>query len=171
MLNLGFTASQVRQDFSCFGEFGQQGYGYNVSTLLSEIAAIIGVDRVHSAAIIGVGNLGRALINNFKFDHCGFKLVAAFDANKELVGTKIGNIEIYDVERIEEYCLKRTFEVAILCVPKEHIREVARRVSKLGISGIWNFTNIDLTLEELGVVVENVHFADSLMTLCYEISK
>ena len=64
---LGFTASQVRQDFSCFGGFGQQGYGYNVSSLLSEIAGIIGIDKSHTAAIIGVGNLGRALMHNFNF--------------------------------------------------------------------------------------------------------
>ncbi|MBR5542642.1 MAG: redox-sensing transcriptional repressor Rex [Oscillospiraceae bacterium] len=169
--NLGFTASQVRQDFSCFGEFGQQGYGYNVSSLLAEIAGIIGVDRNHSAVIIGVGNLGRALLNNFKFKNYGFEISAAFDTDENLIGTEIGDVGIHDIERIEEFFQTSPFEVAILCVPKAFVRDVARRVAAIGVLGIWNFTNIDLSLEELGVVVENVHFADSLMTLCYEISK
>ena len=101
--NLGFTASQVRQDFSCFGGFGQQGYGYNVESLLSEIASIIGVDKTHSAAIIGVGHLGHALVNNFRFDICGFELAVAFDANPELIGTKIGDVEIRDIKDLESY--------------------------------------------------------------------
>ena len=96
--NLGFTASQVRQDFSCFGGFGQQGYGYNVENLLSEIASIIGVDKKHTAAIIGVGHLGHALVNNFRFKTCGFELTVAFDANPELIGTRIDDVEILDIK-------------------------------------------------------------------------
>jgi redox-sensing transcriptional repressor len=167
---LGFTASQVRQDFSCFGGFGQQGYGYKVSSLLEELAGIIGINRRHTAAIIGVGNLGRALMHNFHFDHCGFELIAAFDADKELVGKKFGDITVLDVSSIEEYFAENHVDVAVLTVPKEYVRDVAKRVAKLGISGIWNFTHIDLSLEELGVLVENVHFAESLLTLCYGIS-
>ncbi len=86
---LGFTASQVRQDFSCFGGFGQQGYGYNVESLLAEIAAIIGVDKTHTAAIIGVGHLGHALVNNFRFKTCGFELAVAFDASMSNAITEI----------------------------------------------------------------------------------
>ena len=168
---LGFTASQVRQDFSCFGGFGQQGYGYNVSSLLSEIAGIIGIDRMHTAAIIGVGNLGRALMQNFNFKNCGFEPVAAFDANPEIVGQKIGGISVLDVKELESFFGNSPFDVAVLTLPKAYVKDMAKKVSALGVSGIWNFTNIDLSLEELGVAVENVHFADSLKTLCYEISK
>lgn len=169
--SLGFTASQVRQDFSNFGEFGQQGYGYNVPRLLSEIASIIGVDRKHRAVIIGVGNLGRALLNNFKFKNYGFELVAAFDTNKSLIGTRVGDVDILDVEDMEKSYGKTPFEVAILCVPKAYVKDVAKRVAGLGVRGIWNFTNIDLDLDGFDVVVENVHFADSLMRLCYGISE
>lgn len=168
---LGFTASQVRQDFSCFGGFGQQGYGYKVSSLLSEIAGIIGIDRHHTAAIIGVGNLGRALMQNFNFKNCGFELVAAFDANPEIVGEEIGALRVLDVESLESFFRDNRIDVAVLTLPKAVVTDMAKKVSSLGISGIWNFTNIDLSLEELGVAVENVHFADSLKTLCYEISK
>lgn len=169
--SLGFTASQVRQDFSCFGEFGQQGYGYNVSTLLYEISEIIGVNRAHSAAIIGVGNLGHALVNNFNFKNCGFDLVAAFDADPKLIGSKIGEVNIYDVKSLAEVFRKTPFEVAVLTVPKAYVRDIAKKVADLGVRGIWNFTSVDLSLSELGVMVENVHFAESLMTLCYKISE
>lgn len=169
--NLGFTASQVRQDFSCFGGFGQQGYGYNVSSLLAEIAGIIGVDKKHTAAIIGVGNLGRALMHNFNFRNCGFELVAAFDARADVIGETVGNVTVQDVADLERLYEKSPFDVAVLTLPKAYVKDMAKQVSQLGVSGIWNFTNIDLSLEELGVAVENVHFADSLKTLCYEISK
>lgn len=168
---LGFTASQVRQDFSCFGGFGQQGYGYNVESLLSEIAAIIGVDKKHRAAIIGVGHLGHALVNNFSFQNCGFDLTVAFDANPEIIGTRIGDIQIRDVRELPEYFEENPFEVAVLTMPREFARDMARQLAELGVLGIWNFTNVDLSATELGVQIENVHFADSLKILCYEISK
>ncbi len=168
--HLGFTASQVRQDFSCFGGFGQQGYGYRVKNLLAEIAGIIGVDSHHTAAIIGVGNLGRALMHNFNFKNCGFELVAAFDVDESIINTKIGDVTILNIAEMESYFEANHIDVAVLTLPKAYVRDIAQKVAKLGVSGIWNFTNIDLTLEELGVHVENVHFADSLMTLCYEIS-
>ena len=168
---LGFTASQVRQDFSCFGGFGQQGYGYNVANLRNEIATIIGIDQCHTAALIGVGNLGHALVNNFDFKKSGFELEVAFDANPELVGTKIGDVEIRDISELKSYFEKSPFDIAVLTVPKDVARELAQTLAELGVRGIWNFTNIDFTLEELGIKVENVHFADSLKVLCYEVSR
>lgn len=169
--NLGFTASQVRQDFSCFGGFGQQGYGYNVSSLLEELSGIMGTNRPHSAAIIGVGNLGRALMHNFNFKNYGFELVAAFDASPDLIGEKVGNLKVSDIAELSDVYEKKPFDVAILTLPKAYAKDMAEKVAALGVSGIWNFTNIDLSLEALGVAVENVHFADSLMILCYGISK
>ncbi len=167
---LGFTASQVRQDFSCFGGFGQQGYGYNVSSLLAEIEAIIGVDKMHSAVIIGVGNLGHALLNNFNFKNCGFVLTAAFDASPKLIGECIGEIPIRNVDELESFYKENPFEIAVLTLPKAVVSDMANRLVELGVKGIWNFTNVDLHFEEFGVMVENVHFSDSLMTLCYGVS-
>lgn len=168
---LGFTASQVRQDFSCFGGFGQQGYGYNVDSLLSEIGSIIGIDRNHTAAIIGVGHLGHALVNNFSFKTSGFDLLAAFDKSPELIGTKIGEVPILDIAELPAFFEDHPFDVAVLAIPRELAQDVAREVAALGVRGIWNFTNVDLSAEELGVQIENVHFADSLKILCYEISQ
>ena len=168
---LGFTASQVRQDFSCFGGFGQQGYGYNVVSLRQKIAEIIGVDKCRNAVLIGVGNLGHALLHNFDFKKCGFELGAAFDVSKDLIGTSINGIEVLDMKGIEEYNRENPIEVAVLTVPRQFAKETAGRLVELGVRGIWNFTNVDMNFEEKGVKVENVHFADSLKILCYEISR
>ena len=99
---LGLTPSQIRQDFSCFGEFGQQGYGYNVQALRGQIAAILGADRGFSAILIGVGNIGRALMDNFCFSDWGFVLKAAFDINPELIGTEFKGVKIYSADSLEE---------------------------------------------------------------------
>ena len=92
---LGLTPSQIRQDFSCFGEFGQQGYGYNVAALRDQIAGILGMDRGYKAVLVGVGNIGRALMDNFCFSEWGFHLAAAFDVKPELIGTKFNDVEIH----------------------------------------------------------------------------
>ncbi len=168
---LGFTASQVRQDFSCFGGFGQQGYGYNVASLRQKIAEIIGVDKCRNAVLIGVGNLGRALLHNFDFQKCGFELRAAFDVSESLIGTSVCGVEILDMSDLEKYSKETPIDVAVLTVPRQFAKETAGRLVELGVRGIWNFTNVDMNFEEKGVKVENVHFADSLKILCYEISR
>ena len=93
---MGLTPSQIRQDFSCFGEFGQQGYGYNVRALHREIATILGLRRSFSVILIGVGNLGHALIENFSFRQFGFRFLGAFEIRKDLVGTDIAGYSVMD---------------------------------------------------------------------------
>lgn len=168
---LGLTASQVRQDFSCFGEFGQQGYGYNLETLRMEIAEILGANNQHTAILVGVGNLGRALLQNFDFDQCGFRLSAAFDVLTELIGTEIGGIPILSSQLIPEYIAEHNTDIAVLAVQKERAPKIAKQLVEVGIRGIWNFTNIDLHIDNPTVYVENTHFADSLLTLSYHISR
>ncbi len=169
--SMGLTASQVRQDFNCFGGFGQQGYGYNVQTLCNEIASIIGIDRMHKAIIIGVGNIGHALLNNFDFLKCGFTMLAAFDTNPDLVGTSVNDVPIYHIDELSAFNEKNPVEVAVLTLPKSPAPQMAERLVNMGVRGIWNFTNIDLQLKNPDITVEDVHFADSLMTLCYRITK
>ena len=167
---LGLTASQIRQDFSCFGEFGLQGYGYNLKNLRNEIAEILGTTCNHKAILFGVGNLGRALIQNFNFDQCGFDVIAAFDVLPELVGTEINSVPILHADQSIQYIREHRPDVAVLCVQQEYAGDVAAKLAGAGISGIWNFTNLDLHLEGTGVAVENIHFADRLLTLSYMIS-
>ena len=167
---MGITASQIRQDLSCFGEFGQQGYGYNVEELRTEIGRILGVDKAHRAIILGVGNLGHALIQNFRFHDVGFTLDAAFDVSPALIGTDIGTVPVYDMSQLEEYVKANNPDIAILTLPRRVTQQTADQLIRLGIHGIWNFTNIELTCDDPSVPIENVHFSDSLLTLSYRIS-
>lgn len=170
--SMGLTASQIRQDLSCFGGFGQQGYGYNVERLRGEVAEILGMNRNHTVIILGAGNLGRALIENFPFRANGFRLVAAFDISPILVGTRLGGVPVYHIDMLENYLRENAVSVGILTVPVNVAVESARRLASCGVEGIWNFTNVELPESELtSVRVENVHFADSLLTLSYMISE
>ena len=168
---MGLTASQIRQDFSCFGEFGQQGYGYNLEHLRSEIADILGANNNHTAILVGTGNLGRALMRNFDFEQCGFRLTAAFDIMPELIGSEIRGVNVLPASTISDYVVKHKTDVAVLAVQKQYAPSVAKRLVDSGIRGIWNFTNIDLHIENPDVYVEDIHFADSLLTLSYHISR
>lgn len=166
---MGITASQIRQDLSCFGEFGLQGYGYNVENLRREIGEILGVSRGYRAILLGAGNLGRALMENFHFDRSGFTLAAAFDVDPAIVDTVLAGIPVLDVERLEDYLRQERVDVAVLTVPSGLAQNITDRLVRAGIRGIWNFTNIELVVPQT-IAVENVHFADSLLTLGYMIS-
>lgn len=166
---MGLTASQIRQDLFCFGEFGQQGYGYKVDVLREEIGEILGINRGHTVIVLGAGNLGRALIENFKFANNGFQLLAAFDVN-ESVGGQIAGVPVYHIDQLEEFLREHPVSVGLLTVPKAAALSMAERLVEGGVKGIWNFTNYELSFPERDVVVESVHFSDSLLTLSYLIS-
>ena len=168
---LGLTPSQIRQDFSSFGEFGQQGYGYNVSALREQIAAILGMDRGYKAILVGAGNIGHALMDNFSFSDCGIQLVAAFDVKESLIGTKFKGVPIYSESEMAEYIRSNDIAVAVLCVPKEAAVNVTKVLTDNGIEAIWNFTNMELTEPGSPIIVENVHFSDSLLSLSYFVSE
>ena len=163
---MGLTASQIRQDFNCFGGFGQQGYGYNIEKLQEELGAILGLRAGRTAILLGVGNLGRALLNNFNFSASGFELLCAFDASPELIGRSFGGYEVRDAKELERYIDELHPDVAVLTIPRGNAPAIARSLVERGIRGLWNFTGEDLHLEGLGVPDENVHLSDSLMTLC-----
>ncbi len=168
---MGITASQIRQDLSCFGEFGQQGYGYNVDELRGEIGRILGVDRSHRIIVVGVGNLGRALIQNFRFNDAGFLLEAAFDVSPALVGTEIAGVPVLDTTELERFIPAHKPDVAVLTVPRSAAQQTADRLIGLGVRGFWNFTNVELSSQADNVRFEDVHFADSLLTLSYRITE
>ena len=168
---LGLTPSQIRQDFSCFGEFGQQGYGYNVAALREQVAAILGMDRGFRAILIGVGNIGRALMDNFCFSEWGFRLICAFDVNPALIGTEPNGVPIRSMDELERFLAENDVDVAVLSVPKEAALGVTQRLTDCGIGAIWNFTNVELTDPNSSILVENVHFSDSLLSLSYFVSE
>ncbi len=167
---MNITASQIRQDFSCFGEFGQQGYGYNVEELRSEIGHILGVDNDHHLIMIGVGNLGRALLHNFHFSQAGFTVDAAFDISPAVVGTSVNGIPVYSMQELDSFVQQNHIDVVVLTIPQSVAQDTATHLIELGVRGFWNFTNVELSSPTDDVKFENIHFADSLLTLSYRIA-
>lgn len=164
------TASQIRQDLNNFGGFGQQGYGYNVKYLYTEIGKILGLDKDHNFIIIGAGNLGQALANYASFERNGFILKSLFDVNPRLEGVTIRGIPVRMLDELAGYLQENDIEIAALTLPKSKAEEVADVLVANGIKAIWNFAHTDLTLPK-DVIVESVHLADSLMKLSYNISQ
>ena len=164
------TASQIRQDLNNFGGFGQQGYGYNVKYLYTEIGKILGLDKNHNFIIIGAGNLGQALANYASFERSGFILKRRFDVNPRMEGVAIRGIPIRMMDELEEFLQHNEIEIAALALPKSKALEVADLLVANGIKAIWNFAHTDLNLPK-DVIVESVHLSDSLMTLSYNISR
>ncbi len=162
---MNLTASQIRQDLNCFGGFGQQGYGYNVDQLASEIERILCLDSNLPTILIGVGNLGRAL-SSFLFEAKGIKLIGLFDKTPKNVTDQNPELEVMSTSRLDEFCAANKPVLAILCIPSEHAQAMAEKLVSLGIRGFWNFSHVDLRLSD-NISVENVHLTDSLMTLCY----
>lgn len=164
------TASQIRQDFNNFGGFGQQGYGYNVEYLYTEIGKILGLDREHHFIIVGAGNLGRALGNYINFERRGFILRGLFDRNPELVGQEVRGVKVRPMEELDSFVRENGIDIAVLTIPKTGAVEVANRLVKNGVRAILNFAHVDLNVPE-GIQVENVHLSDSLMKLSYNINR
>lgn len=162
----GFTASQIRQDLNNFGGFGQQGYGYNVEDLHKQLGIILGLDKMYNAVIAGAGNLGQAIANYKGFEDAGFKVLSLFDKNPKMIGLKIRDIEIRDVDLLEQYIKDNDVEIGIITTPKDNAQEVADIYARSGIKGIWNFAPADLIVPD-DIVVENVHLNESLFTLSY----
>lgn len=161
---IGFTASQIRQDLNCFGDFGQQGYGYNVRDLYNQISGILGLTKEYKVIIIGAGNIGQALANYSKFDRLGFSIEAIFDINPKLLGIKIRDIEIKDIDNLDGFLQSNTVHIGIICVPSKFAQRISEILTLNGVRGIWNFAPVDLVVPD-GTKVENAHLSDSLLTL------
>lgn len=161
---IGFTASQIRQDLNCFGDFGQQGYGYNVKDLYSQICGILGLVKDYETVIIGAGNIGQAIANYINFQKMGFNLKGIFDINPKLYGLKIRDVEIQDIDYLQEFLINNPVDIAIICVPQRSAQKICNILVQNGVKGIWNFAPVDLIIPE-HVMVENVHLSESLLTL------
>ena len=165
MMNV--TASQIRQDLNCFGGFGQQGYGYNISYLYAKICDLLGVSAGLTAIVLGAGNLGRAIVRSSMFEKRGVDVISLFDVNPMLVGQTVNDVMIRNMTELSAFCRQHHVDIAVLTLPKEETLSVAQTLMAAGVKGFWNFTGQELDLE--GAVTENVHLGDSLMTLCYRL--
>lgn len=166
---MGVTASQIRQDLNNFGGFGQQGYGYNVAYLHTKIGKILGLDHKHHMIIVGAGNLGRALANYTNFEKSGFVIDGIFDINTDLKGQEIRGISIRHIDELENFLGERQIDIAALTMPKAGVKDVTRRLVKLGVKAFWNFAHMDLEVPK-DVIVESVHLSESLMRISYNLS-
>lgn len=162
----GFTASQIRQDLNNFGGFGQQGYGYNVESLKSEIAKIIGINKTHRAVVIGSGSLGGAITKYKGFRNSGLEVKSLFDSNPKKIGTTVEGVEVRGMDELETYIKQNKIDVGIITTPAESAQAITDKLVSLGIKGIWNFAPLDLEMPE-GVILESVRLNDSLLTLFY----
>ena len=167
---MGTTASQVRQDFNCFGGFGQQGIGYKIDVLLIEIGKLLFGDGERLPTIlIGAGHLGSAVSSFISRDTNGYRLLGVFDINPALIGQDMCGVPIHPLTELEHFCAKHHPVVAVLCVPRQSAMELADELVRLGIQGFWNFSHYDLSVEYPDITVENVHLGDSLMSLGYRL--
>lgn len=164
------TSSQIRQDFNCFGGFGQQGYGYNVRYLYNKISELLGVNACFTGVVIGAGNLGRALLSSPMFQKRGVVIAGVFDNDPNVIGTVVSDHPVMDVKDCASFFDSIHVDFAILTVPRAVANETAEEMARLGIPGIWNFSNAEIDADALGVIVENVHMSDSLMRLMYRLN-
>ena len=167
---MGTTASQVRQDFNCFGGFGQQGIGYKVDVLRAEIGNLLfGDGEKLPTILVGAGRLGSAVSSFISRDANGYKLLGVFDVNPDLIGKKMGGVPILPLSDLDKFCAEHHPEVSVLCVPRQSAMDLAGELVNQGIKGFWNFSHYDLSVEYPDVTVENVHLGDSLMSLGYRL--
>ena len=164
------TASQIRQDLNNFGGFGQQGIGYKVEVLRTEIGKLLfGDGELLPTVLIGAGRLGSAVSSFICRDTNGYRLIGVFDIDPSLVGREMGGVPIRPLDELAAFCAEHQPQVAVLCVPRQSAIDLAGDLVKYGFTGVWNFSHYDLSVEYPGLTVENVHLGDSLMSLGYRL--
>lgn len=167
---LGLTASQVRQDFNCFGGYGQQGYGYSVPKLREEIGETLGLGRKHKCILLGAGNLGKAIATHITNNLAGFALTGIFDSGAHISDRELAGLSVLPYTALEDFCTDEQPIMAILCIPRAAVEGTVDQLYALGIRNYWNFSSYDIAPRYKDAVVETVHLSDSMMTLCYLVS-
>ena len=149
-----------------FGGFGQQGYGYNVSSLYNEIGKILGLGKIHNIIILGSGNLGQALAHYQYFKHRGFHIIGMFDKDEKIIGKEVGELKVMDIDQIPTFIKENNVEIGAIAIPKSEAKRMAELLVENGVKQIWNFAHLDLHLGD-DVIVENVNLTESLMRLSF----
>ena len=150
---LGFTDAQVRKDLAYFGQFGYPGLGYRCEELVSEIKRILGTDRRWPVAIVGIGNLGQALLGYRGFSEQGFRVAAAFDSDAAKIGRTIEGTPVHHIDDLDTVCQHEGIKLGVIAVPAVAAQEVAERLVAAGMEGILNFAPVTLSLaEDVGIV-------------------
>ncbi len=163
---LGFSSAQIRKDLSYFGEFGKQGTGYNVMFLQRQLRRILQIEQTRDMALIGVGDLGRALANYQGFLEQGFHLVALFDSAPQKIGMTVGGLTVQPMTELARVIQERKLQVVILAVPAQAAQQVANRLVELGVRAILNYAPITLSVPS-DVRVYNIDPVIGLQSMAY----
>jgi redox-sensing transcriptional repressor len=166
---LQVTPAQIRKDLSYFGRFGKQGRGYSVNDLLERLRQILGVNAFWNVAVVGVGRLGRAIVNYPGFTPDGFHLVAAFDVNNNVIGSDVGGLTVHSLDDLRRVVAERKISIAIVAVPVSHTQEVVDQLVACGIRAILNYAPIIPHVRE-GVKIRNIDPVLSLQSMTYYIN-
>ena len=143
---LGISSAQIRKDLSHFGEFGKQGTGYTVSTLIAELQRILHVDREWEVALVGVGDLGRAIAHYGGFAHRGFCITHLFDNDPNKIGEKINNLVIQPVSELKETIKKAGIRIAMITTPADSAQEIANELVEAGVGAILSYAPVTLSV-------------------------
>lgn len=162
----GVNGSQVRKDLAYFGEFGVRGVGYNVKGLIHSITRSLGVDREWKMALVGAGNLGRALLNHGEFRTRGFNLVGIFDCDPFKIGEIVHGLEVECTDELENVAGKRGIEIGVIATPPERAQRAADHIVAAGIKSILNFAPARVKVPD-SVHVEYVDFFHYLYALAF----
>jgi redox-sensing transcriptional repressor len=164
MLNV--TAAQIRKDLSFFGGFGKQGIGYNVESLLEHVQRILGLKQEWPVALVGLGNLGRALLHYQGFEQEGFKIVALFDTDPRKIGTTVSRLAIHDDKEIAQKLPAMGIRIAILALPPDKAQEVADMLVQAGVRAVLNYAPVTLKVPE-GVWIRQMDPLVALQSMTY----
>ena len=163
---LQMTPAQIRKDLSYFGRFGKQGRGYNVRSLLEELRHILGLEREWRTCLVGVGRLGRAIINYPGFAPEGFSIVAAFDHDPERVGSAIGSLKVQPMSELSQTVEQRNIDIGIVAVPATEAQSVIDLLVNNGVRGILNYAPVAPSVPA-GIVMRNIDPVLSLQSMTF----
>jgi redox-sensing transcriptional repressor len=166
---LGISSAQIRKDLSHFGEFGKQGTGYAVDTLASELQRILNVDREWQVALVGVGDLGRAIAHYGGFTQRGFRITQLFDSDSAKVGKRVGKLIIRDMAEMADVLREENIRVAMIATPADHAQDVADELVAAGVGAILNYAPIIISVGK-GVRVEYIDPGIHLQRMAYYLS-
>ena len=160
------SAAQIRKDLSQFGEFGKQGTGYNIAFLIEKLREILKVDRVWDVAVIGMGDMGRAIARYQGFTNRGFRVAMVFDSNPALIGQQVGGFVIQDAKTMVEAIREAGIKIAMLTVPAAVAQEVANQLIEAGVKAILNYAPISLSVLP-GVMLQYLDPSIGLQRMTY----
>ncbi len=167
---LGITPEQIRKDLASFGQFGKKGVGYYVAELKKKVGEILGLDNHWNIAVVGVGHLGAALANYQNFVSLGFNVASLLDKNLEIIGTKIAGKIVEDIADLERIVAERHIQIGVITVPAPHAQDVANKLVKAGVKGIWNFAPVKIVVP-LNMHIVNEDLSVGLSSLSYHITR